>query len=437
VIRATILRAASRAWLLCFILHAPCAADSSATEKAATTRPLSARITEVVGLVQVRMDESAPWQNAAVNMVLSASAEFRTGPRSRVSFIIPPAQSVTLDRLGTVKLIEAVSAGGRVKTDLAMKYGRVDYAIEAAGVEHEATIYSPGSLLGVRGTVVRLYDQPPFAPEAVSFRGRALFRNARGQIVSFGGTKKTTVESEAATPAQTAMGRSVLDSEAVRHAEQRSRELAAVLQHRGQFLGNVAYVTRPVSAAELRGLLSGGLDFVLRWNAPAPVDLNLVVRTPLGETVGNPPFILSLFPNDPRVGRLLASDLPQSTASGGHAGLNHIGPAGIEIVSFPGFYPSGTYIVAAYNFVPPASSGEKGEGPRTPFRIEAFLHGKRQQLVLNLAEALTGAEPPRFGPVFTGSAAVGEMESTALRLSPAQPRPPASPQKHHLSQQRR
>lgn len=407
-------------------------AETRPAHPIAAAQRLSATITDVRGLVQVRADESTPWQQAIVGMLLPSSAEFRTGPRSQVTFTIPPAQTVTLDRLGTVKLIEAISGNGRIKTDLAMKYGRVDYRIEAAGLEHESTIYSPGSLLGVRGTVVSLYDQPPFMPQAVSLRGRAVFRNARGQLVPFGGTRKASIESDTTSAAQTALNKSVLSTEALQRAERRAGEMAGVLARGGQILGDVAWARRPVTDAELRGMLSGGLDFVLRWNAPVPVDLNIVVRTPTGETLGNPPFILSLYPNDPRVGRLLAGDLPQLAAGGGHVGLNHIGPAGIEIASFPRLFPAGTYIVAAYNFVPPAAPGETGEGERTSFRIEAFINGRRQPLVLNLKEALAGAQPPRFGPVFTGSIAVGEMDSTALRIreqKPAQPRPGAASRK--------
>ena len=62
--------------------------------------------------------------------------------------------------------------------------------IEEAGVEYDSTIRSPNAALAVRGTLVSLYDQPPFAPEAVSLTGRAVFRNTRRQLVAFGGMRR-------------------------------------------------------------------------------------------------------------------------------------------------------------------------------------------------------------------------------------------------------
>src|SRR5438105_9048352 len=137
---------------------------------------LKATVTGIEGLVQVRGAENQPWQRAAVGMVVNEEAEFRTGPRSAVRFTLPPDQTVTLDRLGTVKVLEAISDGGKLRTNLGMKYGRTRYDIEAAGREHDSTITSPSNTLAVRGTKVSVLDQRPFAAEAVSLTGRAEFR---------------------------------------------------------------------------------------------------------------------------------------------------------------------------------------------------------------------------------------------------------------------
>src|SRR4051812_44058680 len=99
---------------------------------------LQATITAVIGMVQVRDNSEKPWQKAAVGMVLTEDAEFRTGPKSSVQFVIPPNQVIALDRLGTVKLIQAVKNNGKVKTNVGMQYGRTRYDIEEAGLEHEA-----------------------------------------------------------------------------------------------------------------------------------------------------------------------------------------------------------------------------------------------------------------------------------------------------------
>src|SRR3954464_9360237 len=172
-----------RTLLACVVLFAVNSLANQATSPASAPVALTATITAVEGIVQVRAGEDAAWQKATVGMKIGEGAEFRTGPRSAVRFEIPPDQIITLDRLGTVKLIEAVQKNQGVKTDLGMKYGRVRYDVEAAGLSHDSTIHSPGSALAVRGTRVTLYDQPPFAPEAISLRGRAAFRNNRRQMV--------------------------------------------------------------------------------------------------------------------------------------------------------------------------------------------------------------------------------------------------------------
>src|SRR5436309_2221132 len=171
--------------------HAAMLADAPAAQtQPASTQPaqgaLRVTVAEVTGNVQVRSDEKAPWQKATVGMVVDEGAEFRTGPRSSVRCTIPPDQSFTLDRLGTVKVLQALRKGDKLKTDMMMKYGRTKYSVEAAGLEHESTIASPSGTLAVRGTVVSLYDQPPFVPEAVSYTGKARFSEA-GHQVNLGG----------------------------------------------------------------------------------------------------------------------------------------------------------------------------------------------------------------------------------------------------------
>ncbi|MFI5382459.1 MAG: FecR domain-containing protein, partial [Tepidisphaerales bacterium] len=364
----SVLYGASPAW----------AADSPG---APATQPqgqsLKATITGVEGIVQVRDTEDDPWKSAKVGMVIGEGAEFRTGPKSAVRFEIPPDQTVTLDRLGTVKLIEAIKSSGKVKTDLGMQYGRVRYDIEAAGLGHDSTIHSPGATLAVRGTKVSLYDQPPFKPQAVSLTGVARFKNAKNQSVKVGGDGKATVDSDQSSVAQNNLGSTVMHSESIQQADQQARELAYLASHQGRTLGNVAASNVPVTDSQLPSLISGNLDFVLRWSGPhgTYTDLNIVVRTPLGETFGNPPFLLSIFPDNAKWQAYLKDKLPPTTPSGGAVGLNSIGPEGIEIASFGKTFPAGIYVVSAYNFLPPDEQHTPGTGPKIPFKIEVFLHG--------------------------------------------------------------
>src|SRR5438270_1539956 len=92
-----------------------------------------------------------------------------------------PYTTLFRSRLGTVKVLQALRTGDKVKTDMLMKYGRTKYSVEAAGLEHESTIASPSGTLAVRGTVISLYDQPPYAPAATSYTGTAMFRDAHRQ----------------------------------------------------------------------------------------------------------------------------------------------------------------------------------------------------------------------------------------------------------------
>src|SRR3954470_2757897 len=94
-----------------------------ATQNAAPAQPapadvpagkLRATVTGVEGLVQVRNSADAPWQKRTVGKALDEQAEFRTGPKSAVRFTIPPDQTVTLDRLGTVKILQAVNDSGKL-----------------------------------------------------------------------------------------------------------------------------------------------------------------------------------------------------------------------------------------------------------------------------------------------------------------------------------
>jgi hypothetical protein len=116
--------------------------------------------------VQVRAAEDQPWKPAAAGMEVDEGAEFRTGPRSAVQFVIPPDQTITLDRLGTIKVLQAVKDAGKVTTALGMKYGRTRYDIQAADLEHDSSIRSPGSTLAIRGTDVTFEDMAPVAPAA-------------------------------------------------------------------------------------------------------------------------------------------------------------------------------------------------------------------------------------------------------------------------------
>ncbi|MDB5331446.1 MAG: hypothetical protein JWP03_2597 [Phycisphaerales bacterium] len=328
-------------------------------------------VAEVKGLVQVRTAENAPWQIAKAGMELDQGAEFRTGPRSSVTCQIPPDQTLVLDRLGTVKIAEAIRTGNKVKTDMVMKYGRTRYDIEVAGAEHESTIRSPSSTLAVRGTDVSLYDQPPFTPVAESYHGRAVFRNAQREL-RFGSKSLTKLAADKNSPAETALAEQVVDpkdsssrtrSEARYIADQTSK--SAIFSF--DTFANIPVIRNgppPLTDAQLLAAapsLPGTLDVVLRWKGNA--DINLIV----GDQAGTDPIkLLSNF--QPTEFLYPGFGLNHSKA-GGTIPFDNRGGAngGTEIAYWKGTdYPKGLYGLSAVH--------QSGGPALVSFNV--FLNGK-------------------------------------------------------------
>lgn len=324
---------------------------------------LKATITGVEGLVQVRDAEGQPWRKATVGMVVTEDAEFRTGPKSAVRFTIPPDQTITLDRLGTVKLLQAVKQNGKIITNLGMKYGRTRYDIEAAGQEHESTIKSPSSTLAVRGTKVSLYDQRPFNVEAVSLTGAASFRDGKKQL-AFGGKNqgKTKVTPDQPDAASVSLDQAVIDPTLVARTESENR-LVDVLLSRGSTVSydqeNGIKVVRggvPPTDSDLIPALPGQLNFVLRWNTNA--DLNLSIGSPGGAN---------------NAGEFLTPIAGLSrNASGGRMDFDHRGGpnGGIEIAYWSGAFPEGLYGVGIV----------LASGSPTNAIVDTFVGGRRVQI---------------------------------------------------------
>jgi hypothetical protein len=369
---------------VCIVSLSPAAAfaDAATTSfvlsPAAPTPPPGAMpviITDVKGIVQYRDDESQPWHIAAPQERISEGAELRTGPHSAVTCVIPPDQTFTLDRLGTVRVEEAAKHGNKITTDLIMKYGRTRYDIEAAGLEHEAKISSPSSTLAVRGTVVSLYDQPPFKPEAVSFTGRAQFSYLGNTV--FVGQKhgsQTHVIAGADGASQTGVDQTVIDPTDAATRSQADANLIATEVSRGAVLSydpiaNIPVITNGTALydSQVSNHLPGALDFVLRWTGNA--DLNLEVAVDKGnpltilETTG---FVEQEF--------LYPGYGYQTSASGGHVPFdNRGGPhGGEEYAYWSGKYPSGIYGFAAQSI----------SGVATSATLDVYANGKLLNMFL-------------------------------------------------------
>ncbi|HEX3356151.1 MAG TPA: FecR domain-containing protein, partial [Tepidisphaeraceae bacterium] len=293
-------------------------------------------------------------------MVVDENAEFRTSLRSAVQIQIPPDQTITLDRLGTIKVVQAVNDSGKLKTKIGMKYGRARYEIESAGQEHEASISSPSSTLAIRGTVVTLLDQRPFPIEATSLTGRAEFTDAKKHTFlgkKGGGTIK--VDENTDSPAAYALSQSVIDpSIALARSESEQPLINAVLST-GATLSydqqkGIKVVTggRPLTDAQLLPVLPGVVDFVLRWTGNA--DLNLGVISPGTGSDNRTVYPIAGY---------------NITKNGGSTAFDHRGGphGGIEIASWPAGFPEGVYRIGVTHVT----------GPDTPATVDVFVNGKR------------------------------------------------------------
>lgn len=420
------------AFLVVCVISAPLLANLQATAPTAGqsdsaaprgSEQLQATVSAVEGLVQVRSAEDQPWQKATVGMTVGENAEFRTGPRSAVQFQIPPDQTITLDRLGTVKVLQAVLDNGKVKTALGMKYGRTRYDIEAAGREHEATISSPSSTLAVRGTKFSAYDQRPFPAVATSLTGRVEFRDFKKRV-SFGraGQGKTQVDTENPNAAAKALEQTVVDPSIALARSTAEATLVESLLSRGATVGfdydkGIKVVrggTVPQNDNELIPTLPGTLNFVMRWTGNT--DLNLGVISPNPDPTNLNPGNLVVYP-------LGGFDF---TKSGGVIPFDHRGGpnGGIEVAFWPNAeFPRGSYVIGAQYI----------SGEITPATVDVFLNGQRVPIRQGPNEVptaqFTGAPvDPSFGGAGIG---VGTVRFQSISSKQVMTGPqPASPKRN-------
>jgi hypothetical protein len=327
--------------------------------------PLKMTITDVRGTCQYRVPPEESWKKAEKDTNLSEGAEIRTGVKSAVQLQIRPDQTITIDRLGVMKIDRAALASGKFVTAVSMPYGRTRYDIDASNREYDATVRSPNSTLGIRGTRVSLLDQRPFPPEAVSLTGTAQFRNMRRRVVALGarGEGKVKIVGDKSSAAAFALEEAVVDPTTGVARTNSEQPLIASLLSRGavfEFDRNlgvpiVSGGTVPQTDAELTPLLPGNLNFVARWGTD--VNINLLVSTP--DTAQTPGGEV-LYPAPGLI----------SSLSGGKVSFDHRGGphGGIEVTHWdtPAF-PTGTYGIA----------GANQSNVNAKVRIDAFLNGKR------------------------------------------------------------
>ncbi len=107
-------------------------------------------VTATRGLVQWRAKENQSWKKIILNTRLPLGAEVRVGLRSFV-VVAMGDKSVTIDRLGMVKITESIKDGVVQRSSVGIKYGRTHYRVQAAGEEHESKIHAPSQTLSAWG----------------------------------------------------------------------------------------------------------------------------------------------------------------------------------------------------------------------------------------------------------------------------------------------
>lgn len=327
--------------------HADLRAQDGAAE------PLIVTVTGVMGLlVQVRANPDAPWQRPTVGQRVGVGAEFQTGPRSAVRFTVGDTQTVTLDRLGTSVVLEAIRDAGKIKTDVGMKYGRTRLDVEVAGIEHESTIHAPSSTLAVKGTRTGL-DVDPWRTFAWAHDGSVVldpFLFARFAQIRLGAKgRKVDMTTDDGTPTRTALLRTYVDPQGAFPRD--DGEFEAINQNTS--LGSAVSrggVPKPPRSGGFTVPVTNDLIFTLFWldgrdgqgNA-ASVDVDLLVASP--PTAGDQ--VLGPKPGTPE-GNLVQA---LNVASGGRHNGDQMGEVALENAGWLNQRPGGTY-TATGRFLP-------------------------------------------------------------------------------------
>ncbi|HUB27785.1 MAG TPA: hypothetical protein VL992_20345, partial [Tepidisphaeraceae bacterium] len=261
-----------------------------------TPGPLEIHVIAIQGGGQYRPDGEPKWQAVKAGLDLTEGVEFRTGPKGTIQFTVGTDQVYRVDRLTVVKVLRAsLQPDGTIKTDVGMTYGRVSKDVDEPERPHDDMIIAPSSTLAVRGTRVSLYDQPPFAPEAVSLTGAADFTNIHGLLVHFGakGQGKTLVNGNSTDAANTQLRTSDINP-----LGENSGLTPAQEEFAHNFLGGTSVLSSGIFSQlvvsksptdTVFGALPvpGELFFALNWTGTPFTQIDYSVTSPLGEVVSH------------------------------------------------------------------------------------------------------------------------------------------------------
>ena len=137
-------------------------------------RPLQAIFMEVEGKVRWRPDDKAPWKDAAVNDLVGAGVEIRTGLKGRAALRVGKNATVLVDAGTTFQMPTIVEDGQTLRTLAAVKSGRVDFKVDKVGFANDFKVLTPQTTLAVRGTGFGVTTGPLAGVEVVGARTNAM-----------------------------------------------------------------------------------------------------------------------------------------------------------------------------------------------------------------------------------------------------------------------
>jgi hypothetical protein len=362
---------------------------TGATTSAAATQAV-VRVTFVEGFAQytlVRPEErtDADWKECKEGQEVGPGGAFRTNDTSRIRYVLPPdIVECEVNRLTTDEIVNIINTRQQIRLDTVMpKGGKKTMSAKSTQQPKRLNIRSNGAALGIRGTEVVLYDQAPFVPVATSFSGQAYFRDLRRQTVTFGGTGTTVVTGTQSNPTQVALSRSAIDATMPMALTPTETALVDNLVSRGaifEFDPRAGInVVRGGSAPALSETgfaqtLPGTLNFVLRWEGPANLD------------IGVSPSLMGASEFALPVGGL------NITSSGLRIPFDHRGEgsSGLEVAYYtlPSFEQFGPFAII----------GIAHQQPPGRAQISAFLNGKQYDLRMRDDLPANGAFIAFFDP---------------------------------------
>ena len=182
--------------------------------------PLQAKVIDCVGKVKWRTGADIAWKDAkeaAVNDLLSAGAEVRTGLRSRMTLKFENA-TILIDSnsnfaMPTSELVKE-SDGDVYRTVAQMKSGRADFQVDKVGAKNDFKVVTPSSTLAVRGTGFSVATGAMTGTEVTGARTNAIAAiqlkyAATNQVVQMSGGGDSKSSSASPEPAASALMSSI------------------------------------------------------------------------------------------------------------------------------------------------------------------------------------------------------------------------------------